>query len=238
MSERGIRVLPLSCVYPCEAVLFDLDGTLADTSLDLWAALQQALQDNYLSEISHQIFLETVHFGIEDSVGHILKHLSADYRLSESLVASYKRHYQEVNHRHSRLYVAVGETLLRFKSAGLKLAICTNKESKFSIDLLKKLDVLHYFDAVVGIDQVENPKPAPEGLIHAAKLMQIHPKKCIFVGDSHLDAEASAAARMPFLLHTRGFGAMSVKSNLVASQFKYFSQLELAACPDLRSGHL
>ncbi|MCD8504842.1 MAG: HAD-IA family hydrolase [Burkholderiaceae bacterium] len=236
MSERGIRVLPRSYVYPCDAVLFDLDGTLADTSLDLWAALQQALQDSHLSQIDHQIFLDTLHFGIEDSVGHILRHLSADCRLSASLVASYKCHYQEINHQRSRLYDAVGDMLYRFKSAGLKLAICTNKESNFSIDLLKKLDVLHYFDVVVGIDQVENPKPAPEGLIYAATLMEIHPKKCVFVGDSHLDAEASAAAGMPFLLHSRGYGSTCVKLNTVASCFEHFSQLELDVFPGLRCG--
>lgn len=225
MNTKGIQVLPESRLFLCDSVLFDLDGTLVDTSADLWAALGDTLAYSRLPQIDYQVFLDSLHFGIEGSIRHILHRLSSVPEATETLTILYKHRYAQINHRNSRLYAGVPKLLSEFKSAGLKLGICTNKESNFTLDLIAKLSISHYFDVVVGIDQIVEPKPAPEALTHAMALMGVSAHQSIFIGDSHLDAQASAAAGVPFLLHTGGYGTRSDMPNTVAAQFESFAQL-------------
>jgi len=234
MSTLVVRASSSLRDFSCDSILFDLDGTLADTSTDLWMALQAALEVYGLPQADRKVFLDSLHFGIEKSVDHILDSLSAHGVAPKALVNTYKRSYKDLAHRNSRLYQGVENMLSRFKTAGLKLAVCTNKESHSSYELLEKLRISHYFDTVVGIDQVVRPKPSPESLRQAAAFLQVSPADCIFVGDSHLDALASKAAGIPFLMHLKGYGASSVDPQTVDASIASFDDLVLAPATSLR----
>ena len=216
-----------SRVFSGQAILFDLDGTLVDTSEDLWLALRRALQDNGCQAIDRDQFFRTLHYGIEGSVKLILQNQPQDPALLAKVVCAYKENYDHLAHQNSLLYPGVAELLLECRSAGLKLGICTNKESRQTVDLLHKLGIHQLFDVVLGVDQVTQPKPSPVPLIQALAMLQLPTSSGIFVGDSELDAMASQAAGLPFLLHQKGFGASTVDPSFVDGSFDLYPQIKV-----------
>lgn len=211
--------------YPCRAILFDLDGTLVDTSKDLWFALQIALDNHGLASITSDEFYATLHYGMAASVEMILKEKNADPLLIKHVVHDYKEHYLRLNHQHAILYRGVKHFLDQCQSLGLKLGICTNKESRPTMDLLRSLSIDHYFDVVLGLDQVAQPKPSPDPLLQAFENMNQPKHLGVFIGDSFLDLAASRAANIPFLLHGDGFGATEVGLGLVDGCFHSYMDL-------------
>lgn len=216
-----------SWVFPCRAILFDLDGTLVDSSKDLWIALQSALKHYEIPAIASDDFFQTLHYGIEKSVELILEKQHADPRLLDRVVHHYKEKYQQLGHQHSTLYKGVTELLDQCLSLGLKLGICTNKESGPTVDVLRKLDIEQYFDVVLGFDQVSRPKPSPDPVLRAFEMLRQPVSLGVFVGDSALDARASRGANVPFILHQTGFGAAEVSPLLVDGWFHTYSELRV-----------
>jgi len=226
MKSTAIEIQ--SRLYPCHAILFDLDGTLVDTSRDLWLSLQSALEHHDIPPITSDVFFQTLHHGIEKSVDLILEIQKANPRLLDPVVIYYKNQYQQLEHQHTTLYEGVTDLLDQCRTYGLKLGICTNKERHPSIDVLRKLNIEHYFDVVLGLDQVTRPKPAPDPVLQAFEMMRLPTSLGVFVGDSPLDAYASRAANVPFILHQVGFGAADVSPLLVDSCFHSYSELRIS----------
>jgi len=218
-----------SCVFPCRGILFDLDGTLVDTSRDLWISLQSALKHHDIPPITSDDFFQTLHYGIEKSVDLILEIQKADPRLLDPVVIYYKKQYQQLEHQHTTLYEGVTDLLDQCLTYGLKLGICTNKERHPTIDVLRKLNIEHYFDVVLGLDQVTRPKPAPDPVLQVFEMMRLPTSLGVFIGDSPLDANASRAANVPFILHQVGFGAADVSPLLVDGCFHSYSELRVSS---------
>lgn len=224
MNKTGLKVQ--SKVFPCRAVVFDLDGTLVDTSRDLWQALQLTLEKNKITTITKADFYQTLHYGIEKSVDLMLPKPGLDPERLIRVVHDYKNAYQELGHRNSVLYAGVIDLLEQCRGAGLKLAVCTNKESHQTRDILRLLKVDGFFSVVLGVDQVRSPKPSPEPVIKALEGLQVPISSGLFIGDSVLDANASQAANVPFLLHREGFGAAAVSAQLIDGVFDRYSELK------------
>ncbi len=93
-----------------------------------------------------------------------------------------------------RLFSGTEESLLAMKKSGWVLGVATNGEKSVSLDLINLTGVLNLFETVTGADEVKDPKPSPELLLHAAAENRISPKDCIYVGDQPVDAEAAEAA--------------------------------------------
>lgn len=98
------------------------------------------------------------------------------------------------NYTH-RLFPGVEESLRRLKDAGFKLGIATNGLSKITTDLLRMFDLIDLFSVVVGSEDAENPKPAPDLLLSACRKGRTSPSKAVYIGDQPVDVEAAEAAR-------------------------------------------
>ena len=114
-------------------------------------------------------------------------------------------HYTHNIDDDSILFNNVREVLEYLKSKEIKLAVCTNKMEKLSIMLLEKLDVLKYFDFLVGGDTYIKSKPDPLPLIEICNYLKISQSDSIMIGDSATDLNAGHNANMPVVLVEYGY---------------------------------
>lgn len=185
-----------------QAVIFDLDGTLADTSGDLLAAANSCFRSLGLSDL----------LGPEDA-GTAVRGGRAMLRLGLSRVgrgddeAEIDRQYpllleayaQDISSR-TVLFPGAMDAVETLKQAGYAVAICTNKPERLAVRLLEDLAVLSAFDALIGADTLSVRKPDPEPLWEAARRAGADPARCCLVGDSDTDRNTARAAGVPSIL--------------------------------------
>jgi phosphoglycolate phosphatase len=177
--------------YPAEAVLFDLDGTLLDTIADLAEGANRML-----AEIGRPLRpLEEIHSFVGKGIPNLVRRCLTEFR----------RHYAEVNGRHTRIYPGIPETLAALRAQGRRLAVVTNKAEAFTLPLLERMGMAAHFDAVVSGDTLPVKKPDPAVLFHACALLGVQTSRTVMIGDSANDALAARAAGMPVLLVTYGY---------------------------------
>ena len=188
--------MPDDLVPHFEGYLFDLDGTLVDTAPDLGLALNEALNQNGFPLISNQLVRDCVGRGaramLKQATARIQRNL-ADEEFEETLslfLDSYKKNLV-IN---STPYDGVSETLKILLTSGALLAVVTNKLTEFTLPILKKLDLLQYFQTIICGDTASEPKPSAAPLLMALKDLKIEKNKILMVGDSETDILAAKNA--------------------------------------------
>ncbi len=190
------------------AVIFDLDGTLADTSRDLIEAANATLDELGLGRPLDPV-IDTLtafhggralmHAGTERKTG-----AQPDQGLIEQFYPRFLEIYEQEIDRYTRLYDGVEPALGALRSEGWKLGICTNKPVRLAEILIGRLGLQTRFDSLIGAGSLPVRKPDPQPLLHAVRLAQASPEGSVFVGDTRVDLETARAAGMPVLLV--GFG--------------------------------
>lgn len=187
-------------------VIFDLDGTLADTSGDLIAAANACFRGLGLGDLLDPA----------KDAGTALRGGRAMLRLGFSRVSGFGEaevdaqyqvlldHYARDIDRYSKMYPGAMEAISDLKEAGYAVGICTNKPEALAEDLMRRLGVRDAFGSLVGADTLPVRKPDPEPLREAARRAGGDPDKMVLVGDSDTDRNTSAAAGCPSILVTFG----------------------------------
>ncbi len=182
-------------------VMFDLDGTLVDSSQDITDALNLAIAPYGFKRLSVEQTKSLVGEGvsrlIEKVVGPSNEALAGD--VLAAFVAHYSRHLTDS----TRLYPGVKETLERL--SGYKKAVISNKMESMSRQILHELGIMACFDAVLGSDSVDEKKPSPKPLLHVINMFSIRPDEAVMVGDSSFDIEAGKAAGTVTVAVSYGF---------------------------------
>lgn len=194
--------------FRLRAVLFDLDGTLIDTVGDLAIAAERTLAEFGRAPRSIDDVRTYVGRGMANLVRRCLcdgVSDPADDATVEAAIEVFRRHYAEVNGRFSTVYPGVPDTLAAMRAMGLNLACVTNKPEAFTVPLLARMEIDHYFSAVVSGDTLPVKKPDPAMLEHACRLLDTPVTQSLMIGDSANDAQAARAAGMPVLLVTYGY---------------------------------
>lgn len=186
------------------ALVFDLDGTLVDSADDIAEAVNRTLDELSLPCVSDATVRSWIGEGVRRLVATALAHAGSE-RTLEEVMPIFMRHYRDCLLRSPRLYDGVVEALQLLRARGLPMAICTNKPSALVPPLLEHLVIAGYFAHIVGGDTLPQRKPAPEPLLHAARLLGQVPGHCLMVGDSATDLEAANAAGMPIVLVRYGY---------------------------------
>lgn len=184
------------------AVVFDLDGTLADTSGDMLAAANACFRAEGHGDVlgpgdaatalrGGRAMLREGFFrlGLVQDEDHIL-------RLYPKLLAA----YAEDLSTHTRFFPGAMEAVERLKLDGFAVAICTNKPEAHARQLLLDLGVLAEFGALIGADTLPVRKPDPEPLREAARRAGGDPARSCLVGDTVTDRETARAAGVPSIL--------------------------------------
>ncbi len=171
------------------AVCFDFDGTLADNFDAIAGAVNHVREGRGLSPLAMPQVKHFVGRGIE----YLVANASPGGDL-EADIASYRAYFPKVMRDGTRLLPGVGETLAALHEAGKRLAVCSNKFSKYTRELLQFLRIEGYFSAVLGPEDVGRPKPAPDMLLIAMQRLGVTPAETLYVGDMVVDIETARAA--------------------------------------------
>lgn len=194
--------------YDSEMVLFDLDGTLADTAPDLACCINMMLAKLGMPEQTEDKIKTWIGNGIEYLVKRALSDASnkqTEATFYRKALSSFTEFYTENNCVHSKLFPGVIEALTHLKSGQYKIGCVTNKRSQFTERLLQALGIHSYFDIIISGDTLPKKKPDPMPLLHAAEYFSVAPAKALMVGDSCNDVNAARAAGFPILCVSYGY---------------------------------
>ena len=188
------------------AVLFDLDGTLLDTIGDLADAANRMLAE--LARPSRN--QAEIHSFVGKGLPNLVRRCMTDNAQAteaeiESAIVLFRRHYELVNGVSTTLYPGVVDTLTALRERDIRLAVVTNKAEAFTLPLLERMAIAHYFDAVVSGDTLPVKKPDPATVRLACERLGVTPTQALMIGDSANDAQAARAAGCPVLLVTYGY---------------------------------
>ena len=185
-------------------VLFDLDGTLADTSKDMCNALNVILSRNRFKPVD---CLELKTHISRGAVGVIEYASQVNGRSIDSslLRAEFLQEYSDKCFVHTKMIDDMEKLIDHMNNIQISWGIAPNKHSKYVNKILKGLSIDDKVACLITGDMVSEPKPSPEGLLEASKIAGINPSECIYVGDDERDIIAGRNAGMYTVAADFGF---------------------------------
>lgn len=190
---------------PFAAILFDLDGTLLDSAHGLHACLSK-LCLRYQKPIVRLIQVQR-HFN-EGALGLIRLAFGGGLSATEEndLRQQLLDEYAALqDHEPAHFFPGTLSLLHTLRTQNNVLGIVTNKYARFTIPILKNLELLEHLQVVICGDQVQEAKPAAEPLLKACAELNVDPTQCCYVGDSKQDMLSAQAAGMPGFLACWGY---------------------------------
>ena len=186
------------------AVLFDLDGTIADTAPDLSFTLNEML----MSRGREPIALDRVRSVASSGAGGLLSQGFETNKNSEEFIQlrlEFLKIYEKNLLRSSKLFEGIESLLTELEKNKVPWGIVTNKSHRFTVPLLKGLNIYNRAACVISGDTTPHPKPHPAPLLEAARQLGLDPSKCIYIGDDERDIKAAIAANMDSVAALYGY---------------------------------
>ena len=186
-------------------LIFDLDGTLADTAQDITDALNHCVEPFGGKTYSVEETKMMVGSGMTKFFSSLVLTLQggdspeATELITHRFIDFYSKHMMD----NTRLYPHVDETLSQL--TGYKMAVLSNKREGFSNKILADLDILKYFDILWGSDSVREKKPSPIPILDLMEKFGVTKDDTAIIGDSNFDVEAGRAAGIKVIGVTYGF---------------------------------
>lgn len=185
-----------------KTILFDFDGTLADTAPDMVRALNDFLAARGQPPVPYDDARNLCSGGVRALLG-IRGLQGEDF---EAARADYLRLYEATNYKDTVLFTGVPEMLTSLIASGYQWGIVTNKPRQYFEPIAARLKLAEQGAAVLVCgDDVSTPKPDPMSLLAAAEHCNSAAQHCIYVGDDERDAQAAAAANMKFITVAWGY---------------------------------
>jgi len=188
-----------------KAVLFDFDGTLADTAADLARALNRLREARGLANLPLEDLRPHASAGARGLIGAGLGILP-EHSEFKALREGFLQHYEAEICVDTRLFPGMGELLAGIEARGLRWGIVTNKSTRLTRLLVKTLGLDARAACVVCGDTTPHLKPHPASLLHAAKELALAPQACVYLGDDLRDIQAARAAGMRSVAVGWGYG--------------------------------
>jgi phosphoglycolate phosphatase len=186
-------------------VIFDMDGTLLDSSLTIVNAINFVRSKIGLEPLEEKLILKNINNSAIES--------SKFYYNAERFTPKHEKWFAEYyskNHKNEiRFYDGIDNLLAMLKLDGYKLAVATNAYRVSAIESLKHLNIYNKFDTIACADDVSNPKPHPEMLYRILDDLNLSRDEAIFIGDGERDLHASQNANIDYLMVNWGFSDYS-----------------------------
>ena len=186
-------------------ILFDLDGTIVNTAPDLMAAHNHVMRKFGHAEKKLEDIKSLAGRGAWVMMQRSFKEEIKDEKVKKEMTKEFIDFYSKNIDRGS---IPINGAIDFFKWAqnkNISMAVCTNKQEKLAVDLLKKLDIFKFFEYVAGSDTFSFNKPDPRHLTNVVEIIGGDLKKSIMVGDSEVDAMSAHNANIPFVLIKDGY---------------------------------
>lgn len=184
-------------------IIFDLDGTLLDTLIDLRDSVNYALKENGLPQRSTEEIRKFLGNGIKTLV-HLSLPSSTDEATEEKVFQCFRKHYLEHSLDATAPYNDIIEMLQQCKQNNYKTAIVSNKLDP-AVKELHEHFFKQYIDIAIGETPVIRRKPAPDMVYEALKLLQSTKETSIYVGDSEVDIATAKNSGLPCISVSWGF---------------------------------
>jgi len=186
-------------------ILFDLDGTLIDSTEAILDGFRVAFE-TYGGEVPSDD-------AIKNEVGHTLENmfttLGVDPSKVDAHVHAYKMHYRLISCEKTQLLEGAREAVDE-ASKFATLGIVTTKTGEYSKILLEHMGLMHYFDVLIGREHVENPKPHAEPILTALMKLEHDRSKTWMIGDTCMDIDAAKNANINSVAVTSGYATRSM----------------------------
>ncbi|MBP7574096.1 MAG: HAD-IA family hydrolase [Rhodoferax sp.] len=186
---------------PFDLIMFDLDGTLIETAPEIADAVNDTLRHFNLPAVTQQQVNDWIGHGTRtlliQALAFVGKTEVAAVAASDSLpliAAEFDRNYQRRCGTRSHLYPQVRETLAALRDRGVKLAVVTNKEGRYTTTVLNAHQITSLLDRVVSGDTLSTKKPDPAGIQSCLAQFGVLPNRALFVGDSSIDVATARNA--------------------------------------------
>lgn len=195
-----------------DLILFDLDGTLVETAPEIMDAVNDTLGRFNLPLVSQQQVNDWIGHGtlsllvqaVANRSGKPVEEVRASDLLRQ-MVPIYDGFYKLRCGTRSHLYPYVREVLNTLRAQGVKLAVVTNKEGRYTQVVMDVHELGPLFDAVVSGDTFATKKPDPAGVLHCLTQFGVAADRALFVGDSSIDAATARNAGVPVWLLPYGY---------------------------------
>jgi phosphoglycolate phosphatase len=186
------------------AVLFDMDGTLLDTSPDFIAVCQAMRSAAGLPAVDPQVITDVISGGARAMVMAAFGR-TADSPDFEALREDFLQRYQQHCSVYTRPYAGIEALLGDIEKSGLRWGVATNKPLRFAEPIMRDLGLAGRCAALLCPDHVSRSKPDPEMLLLACQQLDLQPAEVLFVGDDARDIEAGRAAGCRSVAVTWGY---------------------------------
>lgn len=232
--------------YPYDLILFDLDGTLIETAPEIADAVNDTLKafdrpgvtqqqvDDWIGHGTRELLIQALAF--VDGIDADAVRASASF---PSIEAAFGVHYEQRCGTRSRLYPGVRGMLQALRGAGVKLAVVTNKEGRYTKVVLDAHDLEPLFHRVISGDTLAVKKPHPAAVEDCLMRFDVPRERALFVGDSSIDVATARNAGIAVWALTYGYNMgrpiEDSRPNRVITDFSALAAL-LPACTAM-GGH-
>jgi phosphoglycolate phosphatase len=195
-------------------LVFDLDGTLADTAADLIGVLNFVLAREGLGSMAIPDARPLVGGGARVLIqrGLAANRFEASESRIDAMLADFMAHYEAHIAENTVLFPGVTDALERFEAAGFAFAVCTNKAERASVLLLRALGIAPRFRAICGKDTFGVFKPNGEALRQTIAQAGGDPERAVMIGDSKIDIDTARNAGMPVVAVNFGYSKEPIKN--------------------------
>lgn len=180
-----------------KALIFDLDGTVANTKGDLSTAINSMRNSYGYETLDEELVLRYINYGVRDFIlGNMPERFREDETLYKEAYTRYQGFYEANLTATTYIYPGMEELISKFLSAGYGCSVLSNKQDRFTKRIIKTLLPDLEFTETLGACEAFPHKPDPASAVWCAGRMGALPEEVVFVGDSNVDMETAVNAGM------------------------------------------
>lgn len=174
-----------------KGIIFDLDGTLLDTLVDISEAMNYALRVNGFSEHPHEEYRYFVGSGVDVLIERVLKNTNATTSDFQNVKETYLKRYEQTQHNKTKPYEGILELINELTIRNIKLAILSNKPHADTLTVVNNYFDINKFIVIFGARKGVDIKPSPDSVYEILELFDLAKDEVLYVGDTDIDMKTA-----------------------------------------------